>query len=448
MTPRVPVACATALLAATASVAAQDQPLRLTFGAAVAWAAAEAPTVAAARLRGDAADARARQASAALWPGFSAAASFTNRSFNRAVLGLSEPIVPGAPEPDPLIGPFDLVDGRVYLQQPLLDLGARRRRDAAQAAAGAAHAGTERTAEAAAAGAALAYLEAARAGAVVAARLRDSALAAELVTLARTQREAEVAIGLDVTRAETQLVSAAGGLIVARNARARAYLALARALGLEADQRLALLDTLRADLGTVDLPADRDTLVALARRGRPDLTARAADAAAARAGVDAITSERLPRLDLAADLGLSGPAVNDMIVTRQIAVQVTLPIIDDLRRGPRLAERRAQAAEADVLVRDLASQVAAEIDAARYDLDAAAAVLVIAAQGVRLATDELTQARERFAAGVAGNLELITAQVSLLRARDTEIEARYQAAAARVALARAVGVAHTLGSDR
>jgi hypothetical protein len=68
MTPRVPVACATALLAATASVAAQDQPLRLTFGGAVAWAAAEAPTVAVARLRGDAADARARQASAALWP--------------------------------------------------------------------------------------------------------------------------------------------------------------------------------------------------------------------------------------------------------------------------------------------------------------------------------------------------------------------------------------------
>jgi len=446
MSPRVPALCAAALLAATAPLAAQGPPLRLTFGAAVARAAAVAPAVAAARLRGDAADARAEQASAALWPGLAAAASYTNRSFNRAALGIAEPIVPGAPPPDPLIGPFDLVDGRVYLQQPVLDLAARGRRDAARAAAGAAHAGADRTAEAAAAGAALAYLEAARAGAVVAARLGDSALAAELVTLARTQREAEVAIGLDVTRAETQLVSATGGLIVARNARARAHIALARALGFEADQRLELADTLRADLATVALPADRDTLVALARRGRPDLAARVADVTAAQAGVDAVTSERLPRLDLTADLGVNGPAVNDLIFTRQLAVQVTLPIIDDLRRGPRLAERRAQAAEADVLARDLASQVAAEIDAARYDLDAAAAVVIIAAQGVHLATAELAQARERFAAGVAGNLELITAQVSLLRARDAEIEARYQAAAARVALARAVGVAHTLGS--
>ena len=444
MTAPVAVACAMALYAAAAPVAAQGAPLRLTFGTAVARAAAEAPAVSVARLRGDAADARASQASASLWPGLSAAASYTSRSFNRASLGLA---LPGAPA-DALVGPFDIVDARISLLQPLLDFGARRRRDAARAAAGAARAGTERTAEAAAAGAALAYLDAARAGALVAARLADSVLAAELVALARTQREAEVAIGLDVTRAETQLVTATGGLIVARNARDRAHLALARALGLEADQRIELADTLRADLATVDLPSDRDTLVALARLGRPDLTAQLADAAAARAGVDAVTAERLPRLDLAADFGVNGPAVADVIVTRQLAVQVTLPLIDDLRRGPRLAERRAQAAEAAVLARDLASQVAAEIDGARFDLEAAAAGVAIAAQGVRLATAELAQARERFAAGVAGNLELITAQVSLLRARDAEIDARYHAATARVALARAVGVAHTLGSPR
>jgi outer membrane protein TolC len=148
------------------------------------------------------------------------------------------------------------------------------------------------------------------------------------------------------------------------------------------------------------------------------------------------------------DVGLNGPGVADMIATRQVAVQVTLPILDELRRRPRLTERRAQAAEAEIVARDLASQIAAEIDAARYDLDAAGAVLEIAAQGIHLATAELTQARERFAAGVAGNLELINAQVSLLRARDAEIDARYQAAAARVALAHAVGVAHTLGTTR
>jgi outer membrane protein TolC len=50
----------------------------------------------------------------------------------------------------------------------------------------------------------------------------------------------------------------------------------------------------------------------------------------------------------------------------------------------------------------------------------------------------------RFAAGVAGNIEVINAQATLLQARDADIDARFGAAVARVALASAVGVAQTL----
>jgi outer membrane protein TolC len=45
---------------------------------------------------------------------------------------------------------------------------------------------------------------------------------------------------------------------------------------------------------------------------------------------------------------------------------------------------------------------------------------------------------------VAGNIEVINAQLSFVRARDTDIDARFAAAVARVALARAVGVARLL----
>ena len=58
--------------------------------------------------------------------------------------------------------------------------------------------------------------------------------------------------------------------------------------------------------------------------------------------------------------------------------------------------------------------------------------------------EEVAQASERFTNGVAGNIEVITAQSSLLRARDTEIDARFTLAAARVALARAAGIARQL----
>jgi outer membrane protein len=56
----------------------------------------------------------------------------------------------------------------------------------------------------------------------------------------------------------------------------------------------------------------------------------------------------------------------------------------------------------------------------------------------------LAQSRERFKAGVAGNIEIINAQSNLIRARDTDIDARFAAALAHITLARAVGVARTL----
>jgi len=52
--------------------------------------------------------------------------------------------------------------------------------------------------------------------------------------------------------------------------------------------------------------------------------------------------------------------------------------------------------------------------------------------------------RDSFRAGVAGNIDVINAQSNLIRARDTDIDARFAAASSRVALARAAGVAHTL----
>ena len=100
--------------------------------------------------------------------------------------------------------------------------------------------------------------------------------------------------------------------------------------------------------------------------------------------------------------------------------------------------------ESRVRERDLRQQIAADVDAALLDLRSAEAQQIVAAERLRLATDELAQARERFKAGVAGNIEVIDAQSNLIRARDTDIDARFAAASARVALARAVGVASTL----
>jgi len=298
--------------------------------------------------------------------------------------------------------------------------------------------------EAAAQGAAAAYLRAVRARSAVAARQADSAIAGELLGLAQAQLKAGVSATIDVTRARTQFVSAEGGLIVARNQFDRAKIDLLRSLGLDPATPIELTDTLSGALGAADIPGDRDAAVAQALAGRPDLAAEIALGRAASVARSAISAERLPRLDAAADFGVNGLTPTSSIGTGAIGLQVTVPILDGFRREGRMAEQNAVVRESEVREQDLRQQIAADVDGARLDLASAVAQESIAAERLQLAQDELAQARERFKAGVAGNIEVIDAQSSLVHARDADIDARFAAAAARVALARAVGVARTL----
>jgi outer membrane protein TolC len=203
-------------------------------------------------------------------------------------------------------------------------------------------------------------------------------------------------------------------------------------------------DTLGTDLVRAGVPLDVDAATTLALARRPDLAAEQARRGAADRAAAAVVAERLPRLELALDYGVNGPTATELIGTGQVGIQLTLPLFDGLRREARLAEQRVAARESDVRLRDGERQVRVDVAAALLDLRATDAQTAIAIERVRLGETEVAQARERFAAGVAGHIEVITAQLGLLEARDAWINARYAAAAARVALARAAGTARTL----
>jgi outer membrane protein len=426
-----------ALGSAAAQLGAQA-PVRLSFSDAVSRAAGTAPIVAIAGAQTNAADARVREARGALLPSLSVGGAWVNRSFNSQSIGLS---FPGLPK---LVGPFNNYDARVTATQTLFDFASIARVRAAQAEA--VGSGTQRSVvvEAAARSAAVAYLRAARAAASVAARRADSTIAAELVRLAAAQKQAGVSAAIDLTRARTQLAVAEGLLIVAQNQDDRARLDLGRALGLDPTTPITLTDTLSAALGAADVPTDRDAAIARGVATRPDLQAEIAHGVVARRTGSAIAAERLPRLSLEADAGYNGLTVPGAIGTAQVAVAVSIPILDGFRREGRLAEQGAIAHVSELREHDLRQEIAAEVAAALLDLHSVEAQQAIAAERLRLAEDELGQARERFAAGVAGNIEIINAQATLLQARDADIDARFGAAVARVALASAVGVAQTL----
>lgn len=431
-----------AVLLALASVPlAAQTPLRLSFADAVRLAAGEAPAVALATLRADEADARVRQARAALLPSVGVTGLWVNRDFNPEALGIPFPAGFSLPSPVPA---FNNYDARVNASQTLFDWSSVRRVRAARAQADGSRAERSVSVEAAAERAAAAYLRAVRAQALVAARRADSSIAAELVGLAEAQKAAGVSAAIDVTRARTELVRAEGLLVVAHNQRDRAGIEVARAIGLDPATPLTLADTLTGTLGAAEVPTGRDAIVAAALAQRPDLAAELARGAAARQTGAAIRAERLPRLAAAADYGVNGLTIPGSIPTRDVSLEISVPILDGFRREARVSEQDAVVRESEVRARDLRQQVAADVDAALLDLRSAEAQEAIAAEQLRLAEDELSQARERFKAGVAGNIEVIDAQSNLVRARDVDIDARFAAAGARVALARAAGTAHTI----
>lgn len=439
---------AAALLLAPAAAAAQAGAVAgdttLSLAEAVRRAADNALGVRTAALQVAEAQARARQARSALLPGVAATAAYVNQDQNLASLGFELPSPPGSPPPDNRIGPIGVYDTRLRATQTVFDAAAIARLRAARAVVPAAEAGQLAAAEGAAQRAAVSYLRAALADATVAARAEDIRLAEELTALARQQLEQGVGTGIDVTRAEAQLAAARGAQIVARSQLAAARIALARALG----GRVAAPAAPRGGIGARTAESSADTTleaaVAQALANRPELRAAEARARAARLAGSAVRAERLPSVGLSANYGINGPNGDNLLDTHQVAVQVSVPVFEGERLAAREQEQAALAREAELGATDLRLQVEAEVRTALLDLASAQARQEIAAERRRLAESELAQARERFANGIAGNIEVINAQAALVRARDAVIEARFAAAAARVELARAVGVARTI----
>lgn len=426
----------------THGVAQGAAPLRLTLDDAARVGASRSAASEAARARASGAAARVGQQRSALLPSLSSTTQAGAHTYNTATLGLDIPAQPGQPpvfDPDGEISsPVHTVDIRSRVTQTVLDLPAVARVKSAQAEAEASRAAADDAAREAAHRSALAYIQVLRADGHLQARLADSALAADLLDIARRQREAGTGVALDVTRAEAQLASVRSQLIAARAARARSRIDLLRALSLPLDTPLELADSLEhSRTAEVTLPEDEAVRRALQRRR--DLRAADAGVEAARADVRAVRSERIPQVALFADRGMSGDAADNLLGTYSYGVQLSVSMFDGFRRQSRTAERRAAEREADIRRRDLRLEVEAEVRTALLDVASAREQVEAARERLRLAEQEVSQARARFAAGVADNGDVDAALLALNRARSAMVDALAARAEAGVTLRTAEG---------
>jgi outer membrane protein TolC len=423
------------------AAAAQTPPQRLSLGEAARLAAQQSARVEIAHQRVMQAKAQVVARRADLLPNVSTSTALTQHTLNSATFGFDFPSPPGQPPLlDPngqIIGPVKLLDVRGRVAAPVFDPAAIGRVRAARVGVDVASADVATAAEQAAATAAAAYLRAVRSEAQLHARIADSTLACELLSIARDQLHAGVGVALDVTRAEAQMAGIRAQLIAARNDRDRARLDLTRALNLSLNTALTLTDS----LGGMPMAAagDEQTLIERALQNRPELKVMNEQLHAVESQVSAIRAERLPSVSVVGDDGVIGKNTQHLLGTYQMGLQVSIPVFDGRRREARVLEQEAMLHDVEVRRRDLEQQVAADVRAALLDLASAREQVDAARERLRLAEQELSQARDRFRAGVAGNADVITASLSLNGARNLLIDAQTAYQSARVALARAEG---------
>jgi outer membrane protein TolC len=345
-------------------------------------------------------------------------------------------IAPGVTLPfNDMVGTERSVDFRLRLTQKVLDLPAMGRWKASQAEANAANEGAIAVSETAAEHGALTYLKVLRAEASLAARMADSTLAQELLDMARDQQEAGTAIGLDVTRAQSQLASAVSQLIRVRAERDRAELDLIHALALPVDSDVQLADSLRAPLEEDFITTEADAVrTALNQRG--DVLSATASVEAAVRRIKATQAERLPTV---AFFATATSTPDGMYENRRYGLAISVPLFDGLRRESRIAEGRAREREATAHLADARLRAEVDVRTAMVELRATRDRVAAARVQLTLAEEEVAQARERFAAGLAGNADVITSSMTLNSARDVVVDALTAYHTARVTLASAQG---------
>lgn len=379
------------------------------------------------------ASAAVRALNSSLLPNISAAVTESAQQINLSVFGL--PRLPGTP---PVVGPIPIFDARAYLSAPIVNFTLWSNVKAQRESESAARFSYTDARELVVLTVTDLYLQS------LAAEQRIQTAQAQLETAnavhrqAVRQQQAGVVAGIDVLRAQVQRQAQQQRLIYARNESEKAKLRLARAIGLPLDQHFQLADRIPytpPPFVTVE-EAVRQSL-----EERPDYRAAMASVRAAELTRRSAHAQRLPSLDLNVNYGAIGQRINDSHGTITAAGGLRFPVFTGGRI--RADEERADAllAEQRTRVADLEGRIAFETRTALLDMSAANEQVQVAREAVDLAQRQLTQARDRFAAGVANSLEVVQSQEAVANSNENFISAVYVYNAAKASLARALGSA-------
>jgi outer membrane protein TolC len=266
----------------------------------------------------------------------------------------------------------------------------------------------------------------------------------EVLRQATLSHDAGVGTNLDVLRARVELQTEQQAVVSAQNQFAKDKVALNRLIGLPADQEMTLTDAVPyAEFAELPL----EDVKALAYTRRKDLLALESQLEVAERARKAVKFERVPQITFNGYYGVLGEThgLYHGVFTAQGTLKI--PVFEEARfRGEREvadSQRIALRQEIDALK----VTIDAQIRSSRLDVESAEELVKVARSNVDLATQALSDTRDRFAAGVDDNLPVIQAQATLAAAQSRLVATEFQYNQAKLTLARNTGVVETQYKD-
>ncbi|MBZ5514667.1 MAG: TolC family protein [Acidobacteriia bacterium] len=420
------------LLLVRNSLNAQDKtPLRLTLREAVQIALKENPQVQIANLNLAESEQDRNIARSSLLPqaGFEA----VDRATRFNIYAQFGKKFPGIAQHS---GPFQFFQAGPNFAMPIFDLTLWRRWQAAHHGVNASEAQQSTVREQVVLLVVSQYLSGLRAGAAVDAARSRVELAQALFDQAQDLQRHGVGTGIDTLRGNVQLQNEKQRLLEAETQQKVALYGLVRLLNLNPDQTVELADQPRF-FETPQLEADQS--LQKAYETRPEMKTLASQEQIARLQKKGASESRLPSLVMGGGWAYQGLSAPSAIPSYTYQLTVDVPLFT----GGRI---RSEITRADLEIRkverqrdNLRDQIALEVKSAIAQLESARHEVDVANLGIKLAQEEVSQARDRFQAGVANNIEVITAQDELARANDNQIGALYRYNQARADVSHAIG---------
>ena len=334
------------------------------------------------------------------------------------------------------IGPFSLFSAGVSFDGQIFDLTLFRRYQASRSAANASKLDSQSTREQVILLVVSQYIGTLRATADVQASQSRVELAQALYDQAADLQKEGVGTGIDTLRANVELQNEKQRLIEAEAQKETSVFGLSRILNLDPRQQVELADS----LSFFETP--QPELEASIEEGlstRPEWKALEQQIKAAEYQKKASSESRLPSAHYSGNWTQLGVEPAGVIPTYTYAGSITMPLFTGGRIHAEIARAGLEIQRVEQQQADLRNSIALDVKTSLINLGSARNEVQVANLGVQLSKEEVDQARDRFKAGVANNIEVIQAQDSLARANDNQIAALYRFNQARADLARAIG---------